>query len=493
MRTILDVVRERSPDIVHIQYHNEDYDSVEMISTLPLCLKEILPGTRIVTTLHNTRSFTFEPRLTLGVLLRFSDWLIVTNESDRALLRAEHPSHAHKDSVVPAAGGMPCPPSILAERDALRTTLRRELHVTDDELLLAYFGFVNPEKGLESVLHAVAALHRERFPARLLLIGGLHSDRESDVSPYRDGLLDLARTLGIESQIVSTGYLDAEAASRHLVAADLALLPFRDGLTTKRSSFLSVLSHDVPVLSTSGEHLPAALRNGENVFLVPASDAATTGLGLADAVRALGRDRTRLERVRTGGRILCEQVFGWGPIVAAHEEIYQRTRGQAAQPTIGAVTSKLVSLGEAGAIMARLRAQGKTIVLGGGCFDLLHVGHIRYLRAAKAAGDVLVVALNSDQSVRKLKGPDRPLLDERERAEILAEFGFVDYVVVFDEDTAENVLLNLRPHFYAKGTDYTGQDVPGTADYLRNGGRMLFVGDDKTRSSSGYLDRLRDR
>jgi rfaE bifunctional protein nucleotidyltransferase chain/domain len=178
--------------------------------------------------------------------------------------------------------------------------------------------------------------------------------------------------------------------------------------------------------------------------------------------------------------------------VAAHEDIYRRTRGQAQQPAIGAVASKLVTLGEAGAIMARLRAQGKTIVLGGGCFDLLHVGHIRYLRAAKAAGDVLVVALNSDHGVRRLKGPDRPLLDERERAEILSEFGFVDYVVLFDEDTAENVLRNLRPHYYAKGTDYTNQDVPGTADFIRDGGRLLFVGDDKTRSSSGYLERLRD-
>jgi D-beta-D-heptose 7-phosphate kinase/D-beta-D-heptose 1-phosphate adenosyltransferase len=225
---------------------------------------------------------------------------------------------------------------------------------------------------------------------------------------------------------------------------------------------------------------------------VPAGEPATTGLALADAVRAVGRDHARLDRVRQGGRRLCEQVFGWSPVVAAHEEIYWRTRNRSEQPVAGAVTSKLLSLGEAATLAARLRDHGKTIVLGGGCFDLLHVGHIRYLRAAKAAGDVLIVALNSDAGVRRLKGPDRPLLDERERAEILSEFGFVDYVLLFDDDTAANVLRELRPHFYAKGTDYTGQDVPGTADFLRAGGRMLFLGDDKTRSSTGYLERLRD-
>lgn len=491
VQTILDLVAERRPDVVHIQYHNEDYDRVEMISTLPLCLKETLPGTRVVTTLHNTRSFTFAPRLTMGVLLRFSDWLVVTNDADRDVLVQEYPLHAHKHSVVPAAGGMPCPPGLLAARDAHRARLRRELGLAKGDMLLAYFGFINEEKGLESLLHAMAALQRAAFPARLLLVGGLHSDREAAVSPYHQKILATIQELGVGSSIHVTGYLDGDSASRHLLAADLAVLPFRDGLTTKRSSFLSVLSHDLPALSTAGEHLPEALRHRENVYLVPAGDPAATGQALARAVQELSRDRKLLDAIRAGGKALFDDVYAWDPVARAHEEIYARTRGQAPAHASGAVTQKLVSRREASAITARLRRQGKTVVLAGGCFDILHVGHIRYLRAAKAAGDCLVVGLNSDSSVRALKGPERPLLDERERAEILSEFGFVDWVVLFHEETAENLLGELEPHFYAKGTDYEGRDVPGTAEFLRRGGRMLFVGDEKTRSSSAYLDRMR--
>ena len=159
---------------------------------------------------------------------------------------------------------------------------------------------------------------------------------------------------------------------------------------------------------------------------------------------------------------------------------------RAAQGPVGSIVSREALVRHA----AEERAAGRTIAFANGCFDLLHVGHIRYLRAARAHGDVLVVALNSDASVRALKGEGRPLIDERERAEILSEFGFVDYLVVFHEETAANLLEELRPHFYAKGTDYSGQPVPGTEQFLKDGGRMLFVGDAKTRSSSAYLERL---
>ena len=107
MQDILDIVRRHAPDVVHIQYHNEDYESVEMVSTLPLCLKETFPGVTVVTTLHNTRSVTFSPRLTMGVMLRFSDWLVLTNDADRETLVSGFPLHAHKYSIVAAAGGMP--------------------------------------------------------------------------------------------------------------------------------------------------------------------------------------------------------------------------------------------------------------------------------------------------------------------------------------------------------------------------------------------------
>lgn len=490
MKTVLDVVHDVHPDVVHIQYHNEDYDAVEMISALPLCVRESHPEALVVSTLHNVRSFTFAPRISMSVFLRFSDWLVITNEGDRDLLLRDHPSHAHKYSVVPAAGGLPCPAGILAQRDALRAQVRGELGLGPRDFLLGYFGFINEEKGIESLLYALRDLRATGFPAHLLLVGGLHSDREAEFSEYQASLLRMIESLGLQPAVTMTGYLEPDEASRRLVGLDLAVLPFRDGLTTKRSSFLSVLSHDVPVLSTRGPFVPNALVHRENVYLVPVGEPVATASALERGVRELHADPDLRGRIRLGGKRLFSEIFSWDPIVRAHEGIYHQVRGAGRAPQQGFVAAKLKSRPEARVLSARWREQGKTVVLAGGCFDLLHVGHIRYLRAARAHGDILIVALNSDESVRALKGTGRPLIDERERAEILSEFGFVDYVVVFHEETAENLLDELKPHFYAKGTDYMGQTVPGTERFLQNGGRMLFVGDAKTRSSSAYIDRL---
>ena len=122
---------------------------------------------------------------------------------------------------------------------------------------------------------------------------------------------------------------------------------------------------------------------------------------------------------------------------------------------------RVVSLAEVAVAMDAERAAGKRIVLTNGCFDLLHVGHIRSLRAARTLGDVLVVGVNSDASVRSFKAPDRPLVPDVERAEVLAAIESVDYVVVFEEPTAERLAALVRPDVYAKGADYalTGASV----------------------------------
>jgi rfaE bifunctional protein nucleotidyltransferase chain/domain len=123
------------------------------------------------------------------------------------------------------------------------------------------------------------------------------------------------------------------------------------------------------------------------------------------------------------------------------------------------------------------------VVLANGCFDLLHVGHVRYLEAARALGEVLVVGLNGDRSVRALKGPERPRLPERERAEILLALRAVDYVTLFHELDAARLLRVLRPAFHAKGTDYTPESVPEHAVARALGVRTVIVGDPKEHSS----------
>ncbi len=133
------------------------------------------------------------------------------------------------------------------------------------------------------------------------------------------------------------------------------------------------------------------------------------------------------------------------------------------------------------------RSRGRSIVLTNGCFDLIHVGHIRYLEEAKAQGDILVAALNSDASVRRLKGEGRPILPESERAEILAAFSCVDFVTIFKEDTVEQVLLTLKPDVHAKGSDYTTDTVPERETVRAYGGRIAITGGPKVKNTSELI------
>ncbi|HTV57229.1 MAG TPA: adenylyltransferase/cytidyltransferase family protein [Terriglobia bacterium] len=147
----------------------------------------------------------------------------------------------------------------------------------------------------------------------------------------------------------------------------------------------------------------------------------------------------------------------------------------------------LKSLGE------RLRSRQLTISFANGCFDLLHVGHVRYLEEAKLQGDVLVVGLNSDRAVEALKGPGRPLLNQGARAELIAALECVDYVTVFDALSAEHVLRDLRPHVHCKGTDYSESTVPEQAVVRSMGGSVRIVGDAKAHSTREILAGIRRR
>ena len=139
------------------------------------------------------------------------------------------------------------------------------------------------------------------------------------------------------------------------------------------------------------------------------------------------------------------------------------------------------------------RKAGKKIVLANGCFDVLHAGHIRYLEAAKMLGNLLVVALNSDEQVRNQKGPGRPLMSADQRAELVASLEAVDLVTIFDEPTVTELLLTLKPDVHAKGTDYTEQTVPEREVVRSYGGRVAIAGDPKDHSSSELINRANYR
>jgi len=140
--------------------------------------------------------------------------------------------------------------------------------------------------------------------------------------------------------------------------------------------------------------------------------------------------------------------------------------------------------------VAEARAAGLRIVLANGCFDILHVGHVRYLAGARSEGDLLIVGVNSDEQVREQKGEGRPILPATQRAEIVAALESVNYVTIFDEPTVAELLLALRPDVHAKGTDYTVDTVPEREVVKSYGGRVAIVGDPKDHSTSEILSQM---
>jgi len=160
------------------------------------------------------------------------------------------------------------------------------------------------------------------------------------------------------------------------------------------------------------------------------------------------------------------------------------------KPDSFGVTTRILERRDLLAVVEAAKRKGSRIVLANGCFDVLHVGHIRYLEAAKALGDLLIVGVNSDEQTRRLKGDGRPLVPQDQRAQIVSALEAVDFVTIFEEPTVKKLLLAIKPDVHAKGTDYTEDMVP-ERDVVRSfGGRVAIVGDPKNHSSSEIIDKV---
>ena len=168
----------------------------------------------------------------------------------------------------------------------------------------------------------------------------------------------------------------------------------------------------------------------------------------------------------------------------------QSAAAKAPARQVSVSASKIVSRDALAERIAADRAAGRTVAFANGCFDLLHVGHIRYLEAAAREGDVLVVAINDDESVKTLKGKGRPILPAHDRAELVAALRCVDYVVIFPEPTVGPLLNSLKPDVHCKGTDYTSDSVPERDIVRAYGGRIAIVGDPKDHSTRDLLARI---
>lgn len=151
----------------------------------------------------------------------------------------------------------------------------------------------------------------------------------------------------------------------------------------------------------------------------------------------------------------------------------------------------LVQRTELNDLLKKLREEGKTIVTTNGCFDILHVGHVRYLEKTKSFADVLIVALNSDKSVKSIKGDSRPINNENDRAEVLSGLKSVDYVVLFDEDSPIDLLLQIKPDVYTKGADYTIETLPEAKPIMEAGGRIEFISFVEGKSTTSIIEKMR--
>ena len=151
---------------------------------------------------------------------------------------------------------------------------------------------------------------------------------------------------------------------------------------------------------------------------------------------------------------------------------------------------KIINCDEMKNIVAQLKADDKTVVFTNGCFDILHAGHVRYLQAARELGDCLILGLNSDESVKCLKGPTRPINQQDDRAEVLAALSAIDYVVIFEESTAERLIKEIQPSLYVKGGDYNVKELPEAMIVAQYGGKTILIPEVPGKSSSHIIKKV---
>ncbi|RLB93399.1 MAG: bifunctional heptose 7-phosphate kinase/heptose 1-phosphate adenyltransferase, partial [Deltaproteobacteria bacterium] len=212
-----------------------------------------------------------------------------------------------------------------------------------------------------------------------------------------------------------------------------------------------------------------------------AGDTVLAVLGLSLAAGASFREAASIANVAAG--IVVGKV---GTATVSMDELRM-----ALEPSVGALAVKQKTLSDLIPIVDRLRAEGKTIVMTNGCFDLLHVGHIKLLSASKKMGDLLIVAIDDDDSVRTLKGNDRPIINAQERARIISALDCVDYITIFSTNDLEQVIETIRPDVLTKGSNYTTRTVQGREIVERSGGRVVLIPITDPVSSTKIINQIR--
>jgi len=328
-RQILETVRAQDSDILHIEYQTAGYGMHPAINLLPLRLRlgrstarsrqRAQPHPQVVVTFHDLRVPYLFPKagavrkwITLA-LARWSDAVMATNIEDyQSLTRSLAGRGRPSLHLVPIGSNIQPRPPAGYDRAAWRRTLG-----VDDELLLCYFGFLNESKGGETLFRALAELLRRGRRVKLVMIGGQVGDSDPTNVAYAEHIRSLSAELGLQDSVLWTGYTGAAQVSANLFAADLCVLPYRDGASYRRGSFMAALAHGLPIISTRPRARIDSLVDGDNILLVPADDPLAT----ADAVERLASTpelRARLAR----GALQLAQRFTWDSIAVQTAQVY---------------------------------------------------------------------------------------------------------------------------------------------------------------------------
>jgi glycosyltransferase involved in cell wall biosynthesis len=314
----LETVRTLNSDILHIQYQTAGYGMHPAINLLPLRLRLMKQRPHVVVTFHDLRVPYLFPKAgpvrkcaTLA-LARWSDAVIATNVEDYQSLRSSSLGHASLHLIPIGSNIHPRPP---AGYD--RGAWRRSLGVDDGEVLLCYFGFLNESKGGETLFRALAEVVRRGRRVRLLMIGGQVGDSDPTNVAYAAHVQALGTELGLHDLVLWTGYTEAEQVSANLFAADICVLPYRDGASYRRGSFMAALAHGLPIVSTRPRAWIDTLVDGDNILLVPADDPLAT----ADAVERLA-STPELRACLARGAAELAKAFTWDAIAAQTAQVY---------------------------------------------------------------------------------------------------------------------------------------------------------------------------
>jgi glycosyltransferase involved in cell wall biosynthesis len=305
------LIRDGRFDVVHMQYTPVTYGFGPVYKLLPVLVKTVLPRTVFVTTFHTLVGGPWITRLYAVMLSLFSDRLISTNERIAALIDKWIPYFRPKTEHIPIGANVR---SFDVDRFEARRGLERKYGLRKNAVILSNFGFTNPGKGFEDIIEAMSRLaNNDRY--YLLLVGAL---RDEDAA-YRHKLKGLIRMKGLERNVIWAGEADGREISRLLKGSDIYVVPYTEGLCTRRGSLMAGISHSLPVISTAPENELPDFRDGENIVLVKRSDPAS----LADAIKELSGNEELRHRIASNIGEL-EKIFNWDTITDRTIEAYEK-------------------------------------------------------------------------------------------------------------------------------------------------------------------------